>query len=365
MTLFRRKSKGNWHGSYTDASGRQIRRSTGTANKQVAQQILDQWKIESVTMRHGVSTTRMDLQTLLDQYEDYLSGTTDKHRDHTIKRLQRIFSAYGWTRPKQITRYEVETAVRRFTDEKTGQPLSLRTQSHYLAAAKMFTHWMVTVRMILPRDPLSEVRKPSWESDRKVIRRFLLPAEWQWLKLTPNALLYETAIQTGFRAGELAQLSPASLQTDHLYLPGSATKNGKDAIQYIAADLHARLKNRLPFAVSNMARLADLLRYDLGIARWFASNESQTLPDDLLQPIDSRGHVLDFHALRHTCGAWLAISGVGPKVIQAVMRHSSITLTLDTYGHLMPGAEKDAVSHFSRLLSCAGNVLGQMESSGQ
>ncbi len=33
------------------------------------------------------------------------------------------------------------------------------------------------------------------------------------------------------------------------------------------------------------------------------------------------------------------------------MRHSSISLTLDTYGHLLPGAEQDAVQHFARLMS--------------
>ncbi len=55
------------------------------------------------------------------------------------------------------------------------------------------------------------------------------------------------------------------------------------------------------------------------------------------------GAFLDFHSLRHTCGAWLASRGVQAKVIQSVMRHSTITLTLDTYGHLIAGAEAAAI----------------------
>ena len=43
-------------------------------------------------------------------------------------------------------------------------------------------------------------------------------------------------------------------------------------------------------------------------------------------------------ALRHTCGAWFAMAGEYPTVVQKVMRHESITLTMDTYGHLFPGA---------------------------
>ena len=53
---------------------------------------------------------------------------------------------------------------------------------------------------------------------------------------------------------------------------------------------------------------------------------------------------IDFHALRHTCGAWLAVTGAHPKVVQTIMRHSTITLTMDTYGHLFPGQEADAVA---------------------
>jgi integrase len=57
--------------------------------------------------------------------------------------------------------------------------------------------------------------------------------------------------------------------------------------------------------------------------------------DQFLELVTEEGE-LDFHALRQTCGAWLAQTGVHPKAIQAVMRHSSITLTMDQYGHLFP-----------------------------
>ena len=38
------------------------------------------------------------------------------------------------------------------------------------------------------------------------------------------------------------------------------------------------------------------------------------------------------------------MTGVHPKVVQQVLRHSAITLTMDTYGHLFPGQEADAVA---------------------
>ncbi len=44
------------------------------------------------------------------------------------------------------------------------------------------------------------------------------------------------------------------------------------------------------------------------------------------------------------------MTGAHPKVVQTGMRHSSITLTMDTYGHLFPGQEADAVGRMREML---------------
>lgn len=102
-----------------------------------------------------------------------------------------------------------------------------------------------------------------------------------------------------------------------------------------------------------------MLQADVEAARALWLAEVKRDPDerarreasDFLKPTSDAGEQLDFHALRHTCGAWLAIRGVQPKVIQSVMRHSTITLTLDTYGHLVEGAEAAAISQTAGLLA--------------
>lgn len=352
-TIYRRKAGGNYHGEFTDASGRRVRKSTGTTNKQDASRIVARWEAKANSLRHGIGdAAELLLEDLVAEYLDYLGNASDKHRDHTQRRLARMLDPHGWTRPQQITQYEIETTVRNLRDEKTGRPLATRTRSHYLAAAKSFTRWLSTVRRALVVDPLAAVKKPNWEADRKRVRRFLLPDEWFWLSRTEYAVLYETAIQTGFRASEVLALQPAHLGKDHLFLPAKHTKNGQDATQYITASLRERLTKELPFQVPDFQRLAKLLRRDLEVARLLHLDQGPSnRPAGFLQPKDARGAVLDFHALRHTCGAWLALSNVQPKVIQSVMRHSSIALTLDTYGHLLPGAERDIVQHFDRLMS--------------
>lgn len=50
------------------------------------------------------------------------------------------------------------------------------------------------------------------------------------------------------------------------------------------------------------------------------------------------------HELRHTCAALLIAKGADPKAIQAQMRHSSISVTFDVYGHLFPGHLDDVMA---------------------
>ena len=77
---------------------------------------------------------------------------------------------------------------------------------------------------------------------------------------------------------------------------------------------------------------------------------TKRLPLALYVPnVNHEGEVLDFHALRHTCGAWMAMAGAHSKTVQTVMRHSTITLTMDTYGHLFPGQEADAVGRLPEM----------------
>jgi integrase len=50
---------------------------------------------------------------------------------------------------------------------------------------------------------------------------------------------------------------------------------------------------------------------------------------------------LRFHDLRHTYAALMVAAGAHPKLLQAQLGHSSINVTLNTYGHLFPDAFAD------------------------
>jgi integrase len=59
---------------------------------------------------------------------------------------------------------------------------------------------------------------------------------------------------------------------------------------------------------------------------------------------------LRFHDLRHACATFLLANGVDPRTVMDVLGHSTIRLTMDTYGHALPERMSNAASIMDDLL---------------
>lgn len=57
-----------------------------------------------------------------------------------------------------------------------------------------------------------------------------------------------------------------------------------------------------------------------------------------------------FHDLRHSAASLLLSLGVHPKVVQELLGHTQISITMDVYSHLLPGMRKDAMSKLDEAL---------------
>ena len=56
------------------------------------------------------------------------------------------------------------------------------------------------------------------------------------------------------------------------------------------------------------------------------------------------------HEALHTFASLMIAAGVNAKTLAAYMGHSSVTITLDRYRHLMPGAEGEAAERLDAYL---------------
>jgi integrase len=53
---------------------------------------------------------------------------------------------------------------------------------------------------------------------------------------------------------------------------------------------------------------------------------------------------ITLHECRHTFASLMIAAGVNAKALSTYMGHANISITLDRYGHLMPGNEEEAAS---------------------
>jgi len=59
---------------------------------------------------------------------------------------------------------------------------------------------------------------------------------------------------------------------------------------------------------------------------------------------------LRFHDLRHSCATLLLSQGTDPRTIMQTLGHSQITLTLNTYSHVIPALQRDAADRMESLV---------------
>jgi integrase len=60
------------------------------------------------------------------------------------------------------------------------------------------------------------------------------------------------------------------------------------------------------------------------------------------------------HDLRHTAATLMLRQGVHPKVVQEMLGHSSISITLDIYSHVAPTMHRDAADRVDALFTRSG-----------
>ncbi len=141
-----------------------------------------------------------------------------------------------------------------------------------------------------------------------------------------RALIYKTLILTGLRKNELRTLAVGDLSfgdVPFLVLRSANEKNRKGSTVPLRSDLAAELqewiRGRSPkdLVFNVPSGLLRILNRDLVAAG--------------IDKIDERDGRVHLHAMRHSTGTALSMAGVSPRTAQAVMRHSDINLTMNTY----------------------------------
>ena len=71
-------------------------------------------------------------------------------------------------------------------------------------------------------------------------------------------------------------------------------------------------------------------------------------------------NLVRLHDLRHSHATHMLASGVHPKIAQERLGHSSVSVTIDLYSHVLPGMQAEAVNRVDATLRDALNRRGRM-----
>jgi integrase len=63
---------------------------------------------------------------------------------------------------------------------------------------------------------------------------------------------------------------------------------------------------------------------------------------------------LKFHGLRHTAATLLLAQNVHPRLVMESLGHSQITLTMDTYSHVIPSLRREVADQMDAILAANG-----------
>lgn len=353
-----RGKRGKWTAWWINHEGKRVCKAHGT-DKAAAQSFANQMEGQAKNESYGLADSRERTwkeharKPIADHIEDYTNhlasgGDTPKHVNHTKGVLIRLLKAAGITSVGTIDPVKLQAAIGQWVDAEK----SARTVNHALGAVKAFCRWLYEANRIkeVPRG-LQSIARRNEEADRKRVRKVLsiddmhqlcehtehhgepiyvygpTRSKHQRIEIegAERATIYRIAMATGFRANEIRQLTCRCFDLGEqptISLPASATKNGRSACQPISYQMAKAIAEYVDgpgdqLAVRVPEKTAKMLAKDLKAAG--------------IDPGDPKTGVIDFHALRASYLTHLARSGVDPKTLQTLARHSSPSLTIGKY----------------------------------
>jgi integrase len=370
------KQSTKWYVKYRDAEGI-VRTVPGYADREASRQLEARLTKEAALASEGVVDAYKEhrakpLGEHLDDFKQSMldKGDTAKQAQQVTMRAKAVIQACGFKNWSDIRADRVE---RYLAEQRSGaNGISAQTSNFYLAAIQGFCRWMVQNRRAA-ESPLAYLKRLNVKVDRRHDRTAFEVEEMQRLLAATckgperygmngreRVLLYKLAAETAMRANELRTLKVSSFNLDACTVTikaGYSKHRQEDTLplrRETVEELRAFCAGKMPGAKVFGGRYrkltektAAMIQEDLA-----ATVEKDDTGNEVRKAIpytDSAGRYRDFHALRHTTGSWLAANGVHPKVIQEIMRHGDINLTMTRYGHTLRGQTAEAVSKLPNL----------------
>jgi integrase len=283
----------------------------------------------------------------------------DRYKPSTLRGYEQALREYVYPALGAAKLQDVRAGdVQRLVDELVGRGLNPSTVRNALLPLRAICRRALRQGDI-NANPTTGVEIPAVRGRRD---RIVTPDEA--LRLIDGApdddqALWATAFYAGLRRGELQALAWADVdlakglisverswdQKQGLVEPKSAAGRRRVPIAAVLRDYLVRHRLNNPNAHRVFGRRTDDTPFSPST---IAQRAERAWEGQGLRPVT-------LHECRHTFATLMIAAGVNAKALQTFMGHSSITVTLDRYGHLFPGSEQQAADLLDAYLADSAN----------
>ena len=310
---------------------------------------------KALTDREGGLTYDAGKQTVQEYLTRWLSNSVrDTVRQRTYERYESIVRvhlapAIGQVKLKALTPDHVRGLYRKKLDGGLAPRTVLHIHRTLSKALKQATD-----DGLIPRNAAAPVKppRPSREEIRP-LNREQVRALFEAAREDRLEALYLVAVTAGLRRGELQGLKWEDLDLEAGTLQVQRTlsepkggyvfeapKSGKGRNVRLTRKAMAALREHRKRQLEERMQKAGLWREQglvfpsaVGTPLW-GGNLNRAFKTLLKRA--GLPHSFRFHDLRHTCATLLLRQGVNPKFVQELLGHRDVSLTLNTYSHVLP-----------------------------
>lgn len=248
---------------------------------------------------------------------------------------------------KDIKQLHCQNVINKEQERGLGES----SAKHIIMIMNMFFQAAVENGLILNHPIKSRIQ---YRRDKKKERRVLSVAEQElFLKVAKNCVYYDMfcfALQTGMRFGELAGLQWDDIDYKNRTIHVQRSAYRKNSSEYfinppktMAGDRYIPITNTAMEILNRLRkkRREHIISFDLHKFIFLNKNDNIMKLDDCdtaLRTIADRNNIERFsmHTLRHTFATRCIEAGMKPKILQKILGHSQISMTLDLYVHASP-----------------------------
>jgi integrase len=363
-SIYQRKD-GRWAASIT-LEGRKRKTFYGKTRKEVQEQL----KVALLEQKQGTLVTSP--QQTVEQYLKYWLENVHRQSIRVLSYVRyeefvrlHLVPAIGHIQMQKLSPQHLQALYARKLDEGMAPKSVIFMHNLMHKALKDAIRWNLVSRNVC--DAVSPPRRKRFEThplNTEQVHQLLEAARGH-----PQEALFVLALATGMRRGELLGLKWQDINFAMGSLQVRRTLNYVPHKGFVEAEPKTEKSRRsimlAPFALEVL--LKHQTRQQVAKAKAGDAWQERDLVFCTSRgtPLDPRTQVhlpfkkllkqaglpnIRFHDLRHSTATMLLSMGVHPKVVQELLGHNQISMTMDIYSHVMPTLQQEAINKLNDTL---------------